>query len=489
MMPPRKLTPPPKDAQWGHDLFHFDARTKGVFHGADTATHTTFADLWHRFTLGTGALQIREEKKGFGFRIATGLKAALPPLPGLAGDEAYRLCVDATGAACRAIDLPTLRHAWMTWLQLLNAYDLTPGREMFAVPEVDIRDRPALTFRGIHFCVFPETSLFTLERMLRWAGLLKYTHVIVEFWGTLKMDTMPLLGWPEAHGKERIRLLFDSARAMGLEVVPMFNIWGHATGSRNIWGRHVVLDQDPTKTLLFEPDGWTWCLSNPDTALLHSRIMEELCELAGPGGYFHIGCDEAYSHATCDRCRREDAVRLFANYVNAFAEKVASAGRRPIMWGDALLAEADWAQPTIATSRPDQGTHRALAELDRRIVIADWQYNVMKPPVPTLAHFASQGFDVLPSAWYEPDNIRTLGQAAAVEKHFGFLQTTWQSLNRHIEMIPAGACAGWVGDNGPIYPPPHYEGHASWPQWATHLRALMPSGGDYTQSGWNAFEQ
>ena len=75
----------------------------------------------------------------------------------------------------------------------------------------------------------------------------------------------------------------------------MFNHLGHASASRSSYGRHVVLDQNPRLATLFEPDGWTWCLSNPETLELLRAIRSELIELFGEGGFFHIGCDEAYS--------------------------------------------------------------------------------------------------------------------------------------------------------------------------------------------------
>lgn len=63
---------------------------------------------------------------------------------------------------------------------------------------------------------------------------------------------------------------------MGLEVVPMFNCWGHASGSRIRHGRHVVLDQNPRLAPLFEPDGWTWCLTNPRAQALLRSVCDEL---------------------------------------------------------------------------------------------------------------------------------------------------------------------------------------------------------------------
>ena len=68
--------------------------------------------------------------------------------------------------------------------------------------------------------------------------------------------------------KKQIAPLIDEGKAMGMEFIPMFNHLGHASQSRSISGKHTVLDQNPKLETLFEPDGWTWCLSNPDTLKL-----------------------------------------------------------------------------------------------------------------------------------------------------------------------------------------------------------------------------
>ena len=42
----------------------------------------------------------------------------------------------------------------------------------------------------IHFCVFPETTLFEFRRFVRFCGVLGYTHFIPEFWVSLKYDAL-----------------------------------------------------------------------------------------------------------------------------------------------------------------------------------------------------------------------------------------------------------------------------------------------------------
>ncbi len=210
-------------------------------------------------------------------------------------------------------------------LQLIRYENLRPGEESLFLPGVSIQDHPAIGFRCLHLCVFPDTTLDFLHKCVRLAGLLKFSHIIMEFWGMLRLSCMAELSWPSAYTKEQIRPILDDARSMGMEPIPMFNHLGHAAGSRSLYGRHVVLDQNPRLATLFEPDGWTWCLSNPETLELLRAVRKELMDFFGPGSWFHIGCDEAYSYATCHRCCRSDSREMLLNYLNGLAEELGKA--------------------------------------------------------------------------------------------------------------------------------------------------------------------
>lgn len=179
-----------------------------------------------------------------------------------------------------------------------------------------------------------------LEKAIRLAAFYKFTHVALEFWGQLRPRAA---GAGSAPGPGRKRGRAGSLRwraAWGWKLFPCSTVGPRqrqppGMGGTSCW------DQNPRLAPLFEPDGWTWCLSNPRTQALPGSVCDELIAVAGPGRYFHIGCAEAYSHATCDRCRRADPVQLFAGHVNQLAAHLEQRGRRAIMWGDALL-EREW---------------------------------------------------------------------------------------------------------------------------------------------------
>lgn len=482
-LPPRCLHPYPNRIAWGEGLLEIGGRaTLAVGRDADAGVVETMKDTWKRFTFGAVELEERRDEALRAGEFALG--GGKPPRR--EANAAYALTVGADGVGASAADGAGMRHAWFTLLQLLDADDAPGGSLSFAAPHAAIQDWPAMRFRGLHLCVFPETSPAMIEKAIRLAAFFKFTHVVLEFWGMLKLDALKELSWPEGWTKAEAGGLVAIARGMGLEVVPMFNCWGHASGSRIRHGRHVVLDQNPRLAPLFEPDGWTWCLTNPRAQALLRSVCDELMELAGPGRYFHLGCDEAYSHATCDRCRATDRVRLFADHVNDLAAHVERRGRRALMWGDALLERAKWPAGFAANGTPSLPTHLALERVSRKIVINDWHYDV-KGEIPTLAHFRGLGFETIACPWDSASNIRALAKAAVANGSEGMLMTTWHRLARCIPALHFAAACMWSQDQAALGLR-QAEGSLARAATASVLRKLVPSGGAYRDSGWNPFE-
>ena len=131
----------------------------------------------------------------------------------------------------------------------------------------------------VHLCIFPETTLLDLKKYIRLFAMLQYTHVVLEFWGSLKFDTLSALAWENAYTKNEIKEVIKEAKFLGIEPIPMFNQLGHATASRFCYGKHVVLDQNPKLQYLFTPDGWTWDINSETVFELFRQIRKELYEL------------------------------------------------------------------------------------------------------------------------------------------------------------------------------------------------------------------
>ena len=326
--------------------------------------------------------------------------------------------------------------------------------------------------KAVHFCLFPETGLDLMRKAVKVAVASGYTHIIIEFWGTLRYDCLKELGWKEAYSKEEIRPLFDYIRENGAEPIPMFNMLGHAAQASVRHGKHVVLDQRPDLADLFEKYGWTWCCSSGRVKELLMKAADELIELCGPGEYFHIGCDEAYDLGTCPRCAKRDRAELFTEQVNYLAAELKKRGRRAIIWADMLLPARFKDAGYTSNYAGD-----AVDALSRDVVVADWQYHVTKAPFETTKYLAGKGFDVVVCPWYDPENVAA-SVATAKECGAGVMLTTWNKLSDRFEnvVLTAEAMRGVTVGRTPARL-----------MTAAMLRKLDPAGGDYGSAGWGHF--
>ena len=382
--------------------------------------------------------------------------ASEAPTGELPSGEAYRVCITADELSIAAGSASGAENALKTLRQLAEP---CPGVEKLAgyvLEPCEIDDAPALAFRGVHLCIFPETPLWDIEKKLRLAASLKYNYAVIEFWGTFPFTSHPEFGWPE-HRLDRAELqkLLWIAADEGLKLIPQYNILGHATGCRMISGKHCVLDHHPEFAPLFEPDGWCWCLTNPATRRILTDLVSELHEFFGSPEFFHIGCDEADGIASCRECRKHPVREVVREHIMFFRELLARRHARAIMWHDMLVEKGDprWSGFT-ACSVPENGLAELYRDIPRDVVIADWQYHYhceegeTEPLWPTVRFFSKEKFDVLVAPWLNIPGTKSLAKLAAGEKLFGMLATTWHiSHNRNLSATVAyPAAAAWNPD-------------------------------------------
>lgn len=348
-------------------------------------------------------------------------KAAKPSLDG----NDYAFVVTEDGFCATAKDEKSLKLAFFALAERIECVE----NEKFSLPCGTFLFTPSVRNRMVHFCLFPETRLHFFKKCLRSAAFLGFTHVVVEFWGTYRFDSLPELAWKEkAFEKSELKALFNEANELGLEIIPMFNQWGHASASRVMQGKHVVLDQAPKYAYLFDRTGWNWAIEKRETKLLQEQVRTELIELCGSGKYFHIGCDEAYGFDYSKKSLQD-----FIEHVNEISASLKKQGRRAIMWGDMLLCR--FRQKTknpYSTNCPNEEVQAWLIDrLDKDIVIADWQYNAKEYPVETALFFQEHGFDTLLCPWDRSfENISVTSETARTHDLFGVLHTTWHTLSQ-----------------------------------------------------------
>lgn len=377
-------------------------------------------------------------------------------------------------------------HAFCTLLQMLPPYSLK--EKNFALGCFSVKDKPALSFRAMHICVFPETTLLFLKKMVRLFGLMKCSHIILEFFGMLKYDCFPHLAWQNGYTKEDLAPVISDGKALGIEFIPMFNHFGHAGGSRFRSGKNVVLDSAPEYEEYFTPGGWTWNVENMDVLVLHQKMREELCELFGEGKYIHIGCDEVYAaDPFADPYDRTDNDN-FMRFINYTAEKIRSLGRTPIMWGDMFLDDKDFPYPYCGniSHRCCDGENN-LSKLSESMIIADWQYNIdgtKRESVDLFLKYRDKNSLIL-CPWTGNDNIKGRCDIAKEYGLPGVMGTTWNDICRDPKFAVYTACLMWEAKDNET-PANRWE---VFKMMAAHnIRKLAPSEGIYENAGFYEME-
>lgn len=334
-------------------------------------------------------------------------------------------------------------NALRTCRQLAETSRGTKTVQFYELPCVSIRDFPDLAFRGMHLCWFPETPSWEIEKQLRLAAYYKMNYVVLEDWGVWELTSHPEFCWEEYKvPQNEIKRLVALSKELHVTLIPQLNILGHATASRGGTGKHVLLDMHPEYESLYESDGWTWCISNPETRQYLTEILLEIHQLFDCPPYFHIGCDEADSMGTCRLCRSKDYVQVFIDHLTYFCDLFAARGTRLMMWHDMLLdkKEPRWKGYTVY-GRNWNG--RTMAEyLPKDIVVCDWQYGYPQgedgsaPTWPTTAFFKKRGYDVIVCPWLNEQGSKSLAQFAAAHHLMGMLATTWhQNKSGHMRRL------------------------------------------------------
>ena len=347
-------------------------------------------------------------------------------------DEAYAVRADALGVKIAARSLAGVRWATYSLRQLAIAKRGTFKTEGRILPTLSISDSPHLSFRAVHLCWFPEVRPQQMERAIRLAALLKFNYAIIEPWGMYASERHPWWHWPNpTMTKERIRRLVALGRDLGITLIPQINAYGHASASRSCTIKHVALDFSPEHEPLFEPGGWNWCLSNPETQRVLRELIAEMHEDFGNPPYFHLGCDEAQP-PTCPECRKVPYGELVCKHISGLAEFVKSRGARAMIWHDMLLERGDprWEGFVHCGSK---ATATLADTLPRDVVICDWQYSYkdmkeVRKDWPTMGYFKEKGFDVAGCPWMNFNAMKPMADYVAKIGGFGFVETTWHHL-------------------------------------------------------------
>ncbi len=393
-------------------------------------------------------------------------------IPKINSSAEFALKIDENGIAINGRDYGSLMRGFFSMLMKIR-WDF--GKEELFLEEVTENTEYKLKNRMVHLCLFPEADLYSMKKYIRLLAVLQFTHVVIEPWGTVRLDCLPELGWKNSFSKNDLSDLVNEIKVLGMEPIPMFNSLGHASGARYMSGKHVVLDQNPSLYYLFTPDGWAWDLENEKTWTLLKSIRKELYEIFDDCSYFHIGFDESHSHNKNEILRPR-----LSSYLKRLTDEIAREGKRPMLWIDMLLpAQAyNGFKANCHSVRSEAECTEILSKIHKSAIFVDWQYDVTESPISTSLYYKDKGLDIIGAPWLNPKNGKAHIDTVSENGLFGVMLTTWHTLFKEIDnLIPFtkefGGTLPWF-----------YEGNNA-TTVAALLRNLMPWDGNYEHAGYS----
>ncbi|HWR49535.1 MAG TPA: glycoside hydrolase family 20 zincin-like fold domain-containing protein [Bryobacteraceae bacterium] len=336
-----------------------------------------------------------------------------------------------------------LLYGGMTLLQMA-----AKGSAGWEVSEARIVDYPQLGFRSLHICIFPNTELEGVRQAILLAARFKYNAIVLETWASLKSVKRPETAYEHSYSPAQIRPLVQLGQALQMEMIPMLNSWGHASGMRGSSSQHVVLDRFPQFKPLYEEDGWSFCLTNPDIYGHLFDRYEELMELFDHPKYFHLGLDEAWGHRglmASDRCRGENPRDTLDQHLKKIVAYFTARKVRVFMWHD-MFIQRDHPQLgrlSPANSVPPFNSHLVLDNLPKDVIMAAWNYNASNE-WPVIRYFHEKGFPVVACPWKVRKNAVAMVDAAKKLGAMGMMQTTWDSLDVTLPTVGEAGVVAWT---------------------------------------------
>jgi hypothetical protein len=450
------LTPAPRELKWTNDRLELGRQCEIVTEAAQQQVARVLAAELRRLH-GVSARVVAKASGGPTITLCLDNtdvgKARLAKLSSQASwppkrnpQEAYLLEINAREAVILAQTARGLLYGAQTLLQMVRPAGAGQGCHALGASIVDY---PQLGFRSVHLCVFPNTELPAIRQAILVAARYKYNAVVIEPWASLTSRKRPETAYPHAYTPEQVRPLVQLVRSLGMEMIPMLNSWGHASGMRSRSSQHVVLDRFPQFRDLYEPDGWSFCLSNP---AIYPHLFDrygELLELSGPTRYFHVGMDEAWGHlglTESKECRGDNPRKLIVDHLLKLHGYFAQRKIQTIMWHDMFIQRN---HPTLgrlspANSIPPIDSHLALDELPKDVVIAAWNYDTGQEwPVPK--YFHEKGYPVVVCPWKSQRNTVSLLNTAKKLDLMGLMETTWDSLDVCLPSVGEAGVLAWTG--------------------------------------------
>jgi hypothetical protein len=363
--------------------------------------------------------------------------------------EGYSLIIGEQGVTIHYRQEGGLRAAVATLRQLMREH----GRRL---PRLVIRDYPDFTRRGVMLDVSRGRvpNLRTLLNLVEHLADFKINEFQLYMEHTFAYRNYEPVwrGWGPLTGEE-ILLLDARCRALGIDLVPNQNSFGHL----RYWLEHPPLEKLAEVTEPYECAGGAYVRYPTTLAPNHPGTLPFLRELFDEflphfsSSRFNVGCDETWDLGRGQSkrlCAAKGNGRVYLDFLKKIHREVEARGRQTMFWGDIVL------------SHPE-----LIRALPKDMIALNWGYEADHPFEREAGLFGKSKvpFYVCPgtSAWMSLvgrhdagfANLRLAAEAGRRNGAQGYLNTDWGD-GRHpqplaVSFLPylLGAALSWCGQS------------------------------------------
>jgi hexosaminidase len=235
------------------------------------------------------------------------------------GEQGFLLDVDSDRVEIHARDAAGL------WYGIQAFYQMRRHDE---IPTGEIRDWPAVKYRGVHIDL--KGYQFHFRKLIEMCHLLsryRVNAILLEVEDKFDYACAPEVGVPGSYTAYEFKQLGKVCRALHIELIPKIQTLGHVD---------YILRHEKYAHLREKDHAFQFCPRNEESLRLWKDMADELIECFPGHQYFHVGSDETANLGECDVCREHSKASSYIHRVGQCIDHIIERDLTPIMWEDIL---------------------------------------------------------------------------------------------------------------------------------------------------------
>ena len=366
-------------------------------------------------------------------------------------EQGYTLNTNVNEVIISAYGEAGLFYGTQTLLQLIQ-----PDDKGYYIPGIRITDQPDILNRAIHYDTKHHQDKATyVKTFIKDLAGYKVNMLVWEWEDKFAYPSHPEIGAPGAFTIEEMQEFTRYAKQYHIQIVPLVQGLGHVSFILK-WPQYRNLRE-------IASSNWEFCPLKEGSYDLLFDLWKDALEATPGSEYIHIGSDETYELALCEKCKAKAAEigksGLYQLFVNKAAEYLKAKGRKVMAWETPMgwkISEspAKGIEPSkglILTESydyetPDLTYVKQAKALGYKVFAYDPNPGVVPLMVPYIFE-KGEGGQIKPGSFEKSYHV--ISSAASTGLFDGMICTSWDDDDLHNQMwmlhfITAAACS-WNG--------------------------------------------